>query len=250
MSGFDPYQPAPYPPPPMIQLRIPQAKPLWSYALLAVNVLVFAASLLLGQEIILWLGAKNNQAIVAGEVWRLVTAMFLHVDVLHILFNSYALLIFGVQVERLYGRPRFLLTYFLGGLAGSAFSFLLSARDSVGASGAIFGLIGVMGAYLFRHRKQLSGAQARLTNILFIAGYNLFYGFVAPRVDNWAHIGGLLAGLALGWFLSPNYEIVQLDPATPPRVVDRNAPAQWLPGTALVTLGIFLVLLGGFLRWS
>ena len=239
-----------YPPPTAIHLRIPQSRPLWTYVILALNSLVFAASFLVGQGALLWWGAKDNQAIVAGQVWRLVTAMFLHVDLLHIAFNSYALVIFGTQVEQLYGRSRFLTMYFLSGLAGSAFSFLFSPRDSVGASGAIFGLIGITGIYLYRYRKQLAGGRNRLMNILSVAAYNLIYGFIVPGIDNWAHIGGLLSGLVLGWFLAPIYEMTPLTPLLSAQIVRRDSATGCLTGTALVSLGIFLVLLGGFLRWG
>ncbi len=243
-------RPTLYPPPVAVQIRVPQATPFWTYAILAVNLVVFAATLFLGRNFVLGLGAKVNQAIVAGQFWRLATAMFLHVDLLHIAFNSYALLIFGPQVERPYGRLRFLLMYFISGLAGSAFSFLLSPYDSVGASGAIFGLVGVMGAYLYRYRKQLTTGKARLTNVLSIVAYNLLYGFMVRGVDNWAHIGGLLAGLALGWFLAPRYHFARPDPLGPPQVVDRGSPLQWLPGIALVGLGIGLAVVGGTVRWG
>jgi len=231
-------------------MRVPQAKPVWTYVILVVNILIFVAAMFLGQNLVLGMGAKINQAIVAGEVWRLVTAIFLHVDLIHIGFNSYALLIFGPQVERPYGPFRFLLIYGLSGLAGSALSFLLSPTPSVGASGAIFGLVGVIGAYLYRYRHRLVAGRSRLANILSIVAYNLFYGLVASAVDNWAHIGGLLAGLVLGWFLAPRYQIVWPDLGGPPRVVDQGSPLQWLQGVALVGLGIGLALLGGFLRWG
>lgn len=241
----------PSPPPSIpLQVRVPQSSPFWTYALLLVNLLAFFSAWLVGRDLVLMLGAKVNRAIVAGEVWRLGTAMFLHVDILHIGFNSYALLIFGPQVEQLYGRFRFLLMYLLSGVAGSALSFLLSPYPSVGASGAIFGLIGVMGAYLYQYRNRLVAGRSRLANLLAVAVYNLIYGFVAPAVDNWGHVGGLLAGLALGWFLVPRYRLIWATPAEPPRMVDRGPSHHWLIGIALVVLGIGLAVVGGFLRWG
>jgi rhomboid protease GluP len=220
--------------------------------ILAVNVLIFVSSSVLGQIDLLLLGAKVNEAIVAGEIWRLVTAVFLHVDVFHIAFNSYALFVFGVQVERRFGRVRFPLIYLASGIAGSSLSFLLSPYPSVGASGAIFGLIGVLGAYLYRYRDWLVAGRARLGNIVSILLYNLVYGLMIPAVDNWAHIGGLLAGLLLGWTLAPRYEFDSSDlfSGRMPQVLDEGGPLQWLQGLILVSGLIGLTVLGGFFRWS
>jgi len=241
---------APTPSAAPVRLRVPLATPRWAYVILAVNLLVFAVSWLIGGDVVLNMGAKVNQAIVAGEFWRLVTPIFLHIGLLHIGFNSYALWIFGPRVEQPYGRGRFLLIYFLSGVSASAFSFLLSPNPSVGASGAIFGLIGVTGAYLYRYRNQLVAGKSQLANILSVVAYNLFFGFVVPGVDNWAHLGGLLAGLALGWFMAPRYQIVQPDPLRPPQMVDTSTPEQWLWGVVLVGIGIGLVIAGGMIRWG
>lgn len=238
------------PPVQIVRLRLPQARPLWSYVILAVNVLVFVAGQLIGHNLVLVLGAKINQAIVAGEFWRLATAMFLHVDLLHLAFNSYALYSFGTQVERSYGRRRFLIAYALSGLGGSALSFLLSPRPSVGASGAIFGLVGVLGAYYFIYRRQLAGGPSRLLNIIVIVFYNVLYGLTTPAIDNWAHIGGLLTGLALGWALAPLYRLRQPDPWFPPRLEDQSSVQRQLLGVVVVSIAIALVVLGGLLRWS
>lgn len=228
---------------------IPYARPFWTYVILAINIIVFAASSLVGLGLAFALGAKVNQAIVAGQFWRLGTALFLHADLFHLGFNSYALWIFGPQVEGPYGRLRFLLIYFLSGLAASAVSFLFTPAVAVGASGAIFGLIGATTAYLYRYRRRILAGRSRLVNLIGIIGYNLLYGLLSPWVDNAAHIGGLLAGLVLGWFLAPQYEVVSFDPTRPPQLVDRISTGQWLRGIFLVSLGILLALLSGFVRW-
>lgn len=236
-------------PPAAVRMRVPQAQPFWTYVILAINVLAFLTTLVLGERFMLGLGAKINAAIVDGQFWRLFTAMFLHLGLLHIGFNSYALYLFSPQVERPYGPVRFLLIYVLSGLSGSAFSFLFSPNASVGASGAIFGLIGVVGAYLYRYRDRLAMGRSRLMNLVSIAAYNLLYGFIVPSVDNWGHIGGLVAGLALGWLLAPRYQVVQGNVLAPPQIEDRSTATQWLLGAALVGLGIGLVVAGGMVRW-
>ncbi len=234
----------------LVRVPIPHVPPFWTYVILALNIFAFAASLLVGQELAFALGAKINQAIIAGQFWRLGTALFLHANLLHLGFNGYALWIFGPQVEGPYGRLRFLLIYFLSGLAASAISFLFTPAVSIGASGAIFGLIGASGAYLYRYRDRLLMGRNRLANLIGIVAYNVLYGFVSPWVDNAAHIGGLLAGLALGWFLAPRYEVSFTDPTRPLRVVDQVSLRQWLLGILLVSLGIGLALVGGFVRWG
>ncbi len=231
-------------------IPIPRSRPRWTHIIAGVNSLIFLGALIVGQDVALSLGAKINRAIVYGEWWRLLTAIFLHADLLHLGFNTYALLVFGSQVEQVYGPWRFLLSYLTAGVAGSALSFLLNPHPSVGASGAIFGLIGMEGAYLYRYRHHMLSGRAALGNILFIVAYNLIYGLANPQVDNWGHIGGLLAGLALGWFLAPLYVVVQPDPFLPPQVTELRSPRRWLIGIALVGAGILLALIGGILRWG
>lgn len=231
-------------------IPLPQQRPFWTYFIAAVNILLFLGALVVGQETALLLGAKINQAILLGQWWRLLTAIFLHADLLHLGFNTYALLAFGPDVERVYGRFRFLAGYLTAGVAGSALSFLLNPYPSVGASGAIFGLIGMLGIYFYRYRHHMHSGKAALGNIIFIVAYNLIYGLAVPRVDNWGHIGGLLGGLALGWFLVPLYVVVQPEPPWPPQLMEVWSPRRWIGGLALVGGGILLAVIGGILRWG
>ncbi|RME38848.1 MAG: rhomboid family intramembrane serine protease, partial [Thermoflexia bacterium] len=233
----------------VIALRVPHHPPRWTYGILVVNGLAFLLSLVVGRNLVLLLGAKINQAILLGEWWRLLTAVFLHVDILHILFNSYALYAFGTRLESLYSPWRYLALYTLSGISGSALSFALSPRASVGASGAIFGLIGGLAAYYYRYRKQMRTGSRPLTNLVTIALYNLLYGFVVPGIDNWGHLGGLLAGLVMGWFFAPAYRVVYLPESSSLEVVDIGSWSRWWQGMALVGAGIVLACLGGLLRW-
>ena len=146
-------------------------------------------------------GAKNNDLInQQQQYWRLVTAIFIHIGFLHFLLNNYALWIIGQEIERLYGSARFVILYLLTGVAGSLASYTFNpGHDSAGASGAIFGLFGVMATFAFRFRKELP---ERLSTdirrrILPVIAINLIFGFSMRIVDNAAHIGGLLAGIAL-----------------------------------------------------
>lgn len=150
-------------------------------------------------------GALHGPLVVAGEPWRLVTCMFVHVGFVHLAFNMYALYVLGPAVERLYGNAGFALLYVLAGLGGSFTSVLWRpAESSAGASGAIFGLLGALLAFNLRHRRELPSwmASAQTRNLLVLIAINVGIGFLVPMVDNAGHIGGLLlgyvAGMALG----------------------------------------------------
>ena len=129
----------------------------------------------------------------AGQYWRLLSAAFLHGGWIHLLFNSYSLFVLGGLGELVLGRTRFLATYFLSALAGSACSLWFNPDPSVGASGAIFGLLGAA-LYLSWRGHHALLPQAKLSSLGLWAAYNLSYGFTHPSIDNAAHVGGLLAG--------------------------------------------------------
>ena len=152
-------------------------------------------------QVIRAFGAKSNQLIQQQhQYWRLVTAIFIHIGFLHFLLNNYALWIIGQEIELLYGSARFVVLYLLTGLAGSLASYAFKPdAQSAGASGAIFGLFGVMAMFAFRYRKELP---RRLANdirrrILPVIAINLALGFMVTAIDSAAHIGGLVAGVVL-----------------------------------------------------
>lgn len=149
-------------------------------------------------------GANNLVATVGrGEWWRLVTAMFLHYGLLHLLFNMWALLQAGHLVERLASRSLFSVIYFGSGLIGAVTTLYWQGPRvwSAGASGAVFGVYGALLGYLLRQRDAVPRGVFRplLRSTLFFAGYNLLYGAAHPHIDNAAHLGGLAGGLILGW---------------------------------------------------
>ena len=157
------------------------------------------------------LGAEVNFLVAAGQYWRLLASMFLHIGLLHIAFNGWALYILGRDVEAFYGSPRFTLIYFLSGLFSGVASYLFSAPNvpSAGASGAIFGLVGAEIAFFLQNR-QLFGRLGRqqLGNLAILIVINLAIG-VSPGsgINNYAHVGGLVGGLALGLGLTPRYAV-------------------------------------------
>jgi len=231
----------PAPPPPM-RLILPLTRPRLVWGLMGINIIVFVAETLLGgsesYQTLVTLGAKVNALIVMGQYWRLVTPMFLHIGLAHILVNSYALYVLGPDVETTYGRARFLAIYFLSGVSGNVVSFAFTPNLSAGASTAIFGLVGTQLAFFYRQRKALgSFGQARLMNILGVVAINLVFGVVTRGVDNFGHLGGIIGGVALGWLLCPDYS-VEYGLDGQPHVTDQNSLRRGLPGVAL-----FIVLL-------
>lgn len=145
------------------------------------------------------LGAMESSAVASGQYWRLISATFLHAGLLHLLFNAYALYLFGRFVEDTFGRARFLVIYLVSGFLASVASYAFSppGRVAVGASGAISGLLGAFIAYNFR-RRHLSLAAGNLRWALMIIAINAVFGLTFAGVDNRAHLGGLIAGMMCG----------------------------------------------------
>jgi membrane associated rhomboid family serine protease len=134
------------------------------------------------------------------QYWRLITPMFLHANLIHIAFNMYALYLFGYMVEGSFGKARFIAIYFVAGFLASVTSYTFSDPGAlgVGASGAIFGLLGAWVAYNYRRRgSPMASAQLRWAG--FLIAINLFLGFSIGSIDNYAHIGGLITGAVAGY---------------------------------------------------
>ena len=151
---------------------------------------------------LLWL---EHAAVTDGELYRLLTVTLVHANFIHLFFNMYALYLLGPVVETIWGPRLFGLFYVLSALAASTASFALGPGPSVGASGAIFGLVGVLLAGTRVHHPVLDRrARAIVPQLGMIVVINLAFGFLAGgQIDNAAHIGGLLAGLWLGFVVPP-----------------------------------------------
>jgi rhomboid protease GluP len=187
------------------RIRRPLARPRSvTTTILAVNVGVFVIGAILGlvgrPDTLLEAGAMVPLLVAQGEWWRLITAMFLHVNLIHLAFNSLALYVFGGLIESALGAGRMVALYLVTGFAASVASFTFGspASAAVGASGAIFGLLGAWLAYNLR-RRSLSLARANVQSALFLIGINLVFGFTIPGVDNVAHLGGLVSGVGAGF---------------------------------------------------
>ncbi len=231
----------------------PPAKPFFTYIFMGAIVLIWAAQEFAGgstnDEVLINFGANYGPGILQGQVWRLFTSMFLHIGPQHLAFNCIGLLAFGFEMERLYGRWRYLVIYLLSGLFGSLASFAVRGGGtySAGASGAIFGIVGMQAAFFlfYRHRLGEFGRQRRNMALILI-GISLALGFsgIMPS-DNWAHLGGFITGFIFGYLLAPRYW-VDLATASSRRIVDRGSLRRrwWVPALGVATLigGIWLAL--------
>lgn len=177
-------------------------KPFISVLLVAVNVLIFLLCTFTG-EMLYNVGELSPADIFdAGQFYRVVSAMFLHADIYHLVNNMLLLAGLGFMLEDEIGHISFLFLYFLSGLGGQAVSLIHKVYagewyvSSIGASGAVFGLVGVLLAVVLC----FSGRMRNITwqRVLFVVFYSLYSGIRASNIDNAAHIGGFLTGLLLG----------------------------------------------------
>lgn len=201
---------------------------------LAGFLLQWAGDAFLGRDLALALGAKINEAIRSGQVWRLLTPMLLHGSLLHIGFNMLALHSLGPGLEAHYGRGRFLALYLLSALGGNVLSFRLSEAVSVGASTAIYGLFAAELVFVLRNRRLL-GQGAALRQMGGLVLVNLLIS-LSPGIDVWGHLGGLLAGAAFAAGAGPLLGWVPVEGGY--MAADRRSRrAAWVAG-----LGLFLVI--------
>jgi rhomboid protease GluP len=206
----NPTPPPVQPTPIQVDWKLPARVPWVTYIMMGLCIVVYliqvATTNLLGYDVPMLLGAKINDAIIAGEYWRLFTPMWLHGSVLHIFFNMYALYYFGRGLEQHYGHERFMWLYMISGFAGNVVSFLFTTAASVGASTVIFGLAAAQMVFIYQNRA-LFGPRGRamLINTLMIVGINLLIG-LTPGIDNWGHVGGLMGGLAFAWLGGPLWQ--------------------------------------------
>lgn len=189
----------------------PQSGYLATPVIIHLNVLIYVLMVLSGvdafspsgQALVDW-GANYRPVTLEGEAWRLITACFLHVGLIHLVLNMFALVYIGEVLEKLLGTLRFTIAYLLAGLSGSLLSLYWHYNTvAAGASGAIFGMYGVFLALLTTSLVERSSRQDLLSSTLGFIGYNLFFG-MKGNIDNAAHLGGLLGGFLVGYVLFPS----------------------------------------------
>lgn len=173
-------------------------------------------------------GGSFREAIAGGEWWRLITYMFLHGGIMHLLMNAYALLYIGMFLEPLMGKFRFAAAYLLAGICAGLLSIIMHSNSvGVGASGAIFGLYGVFFALLTTNYLQKTAKKTMMRSILFFIVFNLLMG-MQGNVDNAGHIGGLLSGILIGYAYYPG-------------VRNKASVSGQLAATALLTVAVMLL---------
>jgi len=241
---------------------LPETSPA-TYSILFLCCLIYGASLLLttrlgqspavGQSILdfgsisgnvlLGLGARQAYYILRGEVWRLVTSIFLHANLLHIGMNMWVLMDIGPLVEELYGSPRYLFLFVLTGVLSMTISMVWNLLTggvygiAIGASGALMGLIGLMLAVTTRRRgADMQMLRGQLVRWVF---YIILLGVIAPGIDNAAHLGGLASGFLLG-------RVIKDRPPADPVERKRAYALGWLAGATVVVS--FAAMLLQFIR--
>ncbi len=176
--------------------------PYFTYTLIIMNVILYVFPILIGKyDEIIQLFCIHGPSIRAFQYYRLITGIFLHGNILHLLFNCYALYVIGSQLESFLGKVKFIIIYLFSGLTGALFSMTFGGNyASIGASGAIFGLMGSLVYFGYHYRVYLGNVIN--SQIIPLIVLNLILGFLMSGVDNFAHIGGLIGGtlitIALG----------------------------------------------------
>jgi len=210
--------------------------------LIAINVVMFLIELALGattngRELLRLGGLVPVYVFVQHEYWRMVTVMFLHASLWHILFNMWALWVLGDYVEALLGHLKFLVLYLVAGIGGSVVVLLAGPAYTitVGASGAIFGIFGALSVYAFLFRNRDFAARALLGNMVFLLIINLVFTFANPTVSWQGHIGGLLTG----GVLMAGYT-----------AFGRRGPASRFTANDLVVTLVVLAVLGALTFWK
>lgn len=169
-------------------------KPIITYSLVIINILMYIIPILFGTyNALLDKYSIYGPAVRAGQYYRLITGTFIHANIFHLFFNCYALAILGSQLESFLGKPKYLIVYLFSALIGSLFSVTFAGNYySIGASGAIFGLMGSLVYFGYHYRVYLGNVVK--SQIIPLILMNLGIGFLVPGIDNSAHIGGLLGG--------------------------------------------------------
>lgn len=178
--------------------------PYITYILIAINIIIYIFMMLGYRNSILLFGANIPEFIRQGDIHRLLSSIFIHANIMHLICNMYALYVIGPQLESYLGRIKYLLVYLISGVTGNLLSMAFTTGASVGASGAIFGLFGALLYFGYHYRVYLGTVlKSQLIPLIIL---NLFIGFMIPSINNAAHIGGLIGGVLMTIALGVKYK--------------------------------------------
>lgn len=192
-------------------------KPWITIGIIAINIIMYFVTAYLSYvyakgsifnsniNVLILLGAKVNELISEGQYFRLVSCMFLHGGIVHLAVNMYSLYAIGPMIEKVYGKTKYIAIYFFAGICASIFSYVFSISVSIGASGAIFGLLGAVLVFAIKSKGKTGNAFIR--SILSIIFINILIGVTLPNIDNFAHVGGLLGGMLISFLVTFRTEI-------------------------------------------
>jgi rhomboid protease GluP len=190
-------------------------KPYLTRAILAANIAIFILMAIFSQgqailsptgEFLLAVGADYGPLALSSEPWRLVSSMFIHIGLIHIMMNMYVLQDICTVIELFYGSQKLLIIYLIAGIGGSLISLYANPIGiSAGASGAVFGAYGALLAFFQAHRQQFTSnfIEKRSQTIIAFIIYNLAFGALSKHIDNACHIGGLIFGYLAGHCVMP-----------------------------------------------
>ena len=227
--------------PQVIRVTMKESRPVVVYILLGFTVLVYLAQWItkkkFGVDIPLDFGAKFGPLIrLYHQYWRLITPVFLHGGILHLVVNMYSLYSIGPAMESVYGHWGFLFLYLISGFAGNVLSLVASPNTvSVGASTALFGLIAAHAVFILKNREVLRDSSRALRSVLSVIALNLAIG-LSSGIDNWGHLGGLIGGAIMAWGAGPVLGIIP-DPETRTLSLGDTLPKQ----TRVITFALTFV---------
>ena len=184
-------------------------KPVVTYTIITINIILFILMYIFGNgstdpHTLVDFGANYATLIKSGEYYRLITSAFLHIGLIHLLVNNYALYVIGPQVESFFGKGKYLIIYILSAIFGNLLSLLFTDAVSAGASGAIFGLLGSILYFGYHYRVYLEGVLK--SQIIPLIIMNLALGFILNGINNAAHIGGLIGGILVSTAVGVKYK--------------------------------------------
>lgn len=181
-------------------------RPIITYLIISINILVYLFMMVYGKDYIIYKYGISSISFRMGEYYRIITSMFLHGGITHLFINMYSLYVLGPQIESFFGKTKYLIIYLISGICGGLLSVVFNLNSiSVGASGALFGLLGSILYFGYYYRTYLGNVIK--SQILPIIIANLAIGFIVSGIDNFAHIGGLISGIMTSMIVGvPNKE--------------------------------------------